>query len=90
MAERKEVVIEPQVGKYYYVTTWTEQEKINEYTTRYFTTKPIDYIGKYIGGRIEGWCKNLKEWAHFVDEKGEEFVVTYNSDMTTAFYETTF
>jgi hypothetical protein len=90
MAERKEVTVDPQVGKYYYVTTWTEQEKINEYCNRYFTTKPIHYIGKYIGGRMEGWGKNLKEWAHFVDEKGEEFVVTYNSEMTTAFYESTF
>lgn len=87
MTERKEVIVNPQMGKYYYVTTWTDKEMIDEYSNRYFSTKPMHYVGKYIGGRMEGWGKDLNEWAHFVDEKGEELVVTYNSAMTTAFYE---
>jgi hypothetical protein len=89
MTERKEVTVDPQMGKYYYVTTWTEKEVIDEYRNRYFSTKPIHYVGKYIGGRMEGWGKNQKEWAHFINADGEEFVVTYNSAMTTAFYEST-
>jgi hypothetical protein len=87
MAERKEVVVDPQMGRYYYVTTWTEQEKIDEYTTRYFSTNPLRYVGKYIGGRMEGWGTEQKEWAYFTDDKGEDVVVTYNKALTTAFYE---
>ena len=87
MAERKEVVVEPQMGRYYYVTTWTEQEKIDEYSNRYFSTNPLRYVGKYIGGRMEGWGTEQKEWAYFTDDKGEDVVVTYNKALTTAFYE---
>jgi CRISPR/Cas system CMR-associated protein Cmr5 small subunit len=87
MAERKEVVVDLQMGRYYYVTTWTEQEKIDEYTTRYFSTNPLRYVGKYIGGRMEGWGTEQKEWAYFTDDKGEDVVVTYNKALTTAFYE---
>lgn len=86
MTERKEVTIDPQMGKYYYVTTWTEKERINEYSNRYFSTNTLRYVGKYIGGRMEGWGKEQKEWAHFINADGEEVMIRYNSAMTTAFY----
>ena len=87
MEARKEVVVDPQEGRYYYATTWTESEVIDDYTHRYFSTNPLKYVGKYIGGRIQGWGTAQKEWAHFINEQGEKVIVAYNQELTTAFYE---
>jgi hypothetical protein len=94
MTERKEVVLEPREGRVYYATTWTEKVidpsincDYNIKNTRYFSTAPLEYAGKYIGGRIEGWGKDLKEWAHFLNKQGEEVIILYNKDSTTAFCE---
>jgi len=76
-----EVVCQPQEGRYYYVTTYTKQEQEQE---RYFTTNPLTYVGRYIGGRIEGWGKELQEWSHFVNEQGKEVIILHNP--RTAFY----
>ena len=82
MSHKVEVVCEPQEGRYYYTTTWTEKIDNGE---RYFSTNPLRYVGKYIGGRIEGWGEKMQEWQHFINDRGEEVVVTCND--TTAFYE---
>ena len=87
MENRKEVVIDIQEGHYYYATTWTEKEVIDYYSNRYFTINPLKYVGKYIGGRMEGWGTEKKEWAHFINEDGDKVIVTYNQELTTAFYE---
>ena len=88
MTERVEVTLVPQEGRYYYVTTWTEQIISNNYEhTVYYSTNPLHYMGKYIGGRIEGWGADMKEWAHFINEDGAEVTVMYNNVFTTAFYE---
>ena len=88
---RHKVILTPQEGRYYSVTTWTEQIISNDFeSTTYYSTKPLKYVGKYIGGRIEGWGKHMKEWGHFMNEQGAVVVVTYNEELTTAFYEHTF
>jgi hypothetical protein len=97
-----EVVCEPQEGRYYYVTTYTEETGTNEIGTseigtseigtneigtsekRYYTTKPLIYMGRYIGGRIEGWGNDMKEWSHFINDEGQEVIIRHSK--LTAFY----
>ena len=74
-----EVVRNPQEGRYYYATTFTKQDQEG-----YFTTNTLTYMGRYIGGRSEGWGKEMQEWSHFVNEKGEEVIITHKP--RTAFY----
>jgi hypothetical protein len=86
MEKRVEVILDPQEGRYYYTTRWTEKVFNSDGVEQYFSTNQLHYVGKYIGGRIEGWGPNLKEWIHFIDDKGEEVVVTSNN-INTCFYE---
>jgi hypothetical protein len=75
-----EVVRDPQEGRYYYATTFTIQD--NE---RYFTTNPLTYMGRYIGGQIiERRDEEPQEFSYFVNKKGEEVEVIHNP--RTAFY----
>lgn len=76
-----EVVCQPQEGRYYYATTFTKQDQEQE---RYFTTNPLTYMGRYIGGRVEGWGKDQQEWSHFVNKQGKEISLRHKP--RTAFY----
>jgi hypothetical protein len=81
-----EVVCEAQEGRYYYATTYTEETNASETGTnetgteekRYYTTKPLIYMGRYIGGRIEGWGNDMKEWSHFINDEGEEVIIKHS------------
>lgn len=78
-----EVICQPQEGRYYYATTFTEEiGKGNE--TRYYTTNLLTYMGRYTGGRIEGWGNDMKEWSHFINDEGEEVIIKHSK--LTAFY----
>ncbi len=78
--EPLKVVRDPQEGRYYYATTFTKQDQ-----ERYFTTNPLTYMGRYIGGKvIESRGKEPQEFSYFVNEKGEEVEVIHKP--RTAFY----
>ena len=74
-----EVILEPLEGRYYYVTEYNEQ--IGD---AYFTTHGLKYVGKYFGTRMEGWGKNMKEMSHFMNDEGQEIIITHTAK--TAFY----
>ena len=78
-----EVIRQPQEGRYYYATTFTEEiGKRNE--KRYYTTNMLTYMGCYTGGRSEGWGNDMQEWSHFINDKGEEVIIKHYK--LTAFY----
>jgi hypothetical protein len=74
-----EVILEPLEGRYYYVTEYNE--RIGDV---YFTTHGLKYVGKYFGTRMEGWGKNMKEMSHFMNDEGQEIIITHTEK--TAFY----
>ncbi len=69
-----EVVCEPQEGYYYYAITYTSETGTSETGTM----KSLIYMGRYIGGRIEGWGNNMKEWSHFINDDGEEVIIKHS------------
>lgn len=70
-----EVICEPQEGRSYYATSFTE--KIED---KYYTTNPLTYVGRYIGNSIQ----NREEFCHFINEAGEEVILIHKP--RTAFY----
>ena len=79
-----EVICQPQEGRYYYATTFTEEIVDEKNETRYYTTNLLTYMGLYTGGRIEGWGNDMKEWSHFINDEGEEVIIKHSK--LTAFY----
>jgi len=83
IATKLEVVCRPQEGRYYFLTTFTEETGQN-LTKKYFTTNPLTYLGRYTGGRSEGWGDDMKNWEHFINDDGKEVII--ECSRVTAFY----
>ena len=78
--------IVPKVGKFYYTAKYTHKTGVypNE---KYFTVKPLHFVGSYVKELRYGWGDGGLVKAVF-NNKGTEIVVDYDYDGTVCFIET--
>ena len=81
--------ISPEVGKYYETTTYTRKTGLwSMENEKYYTKKPLIYVGEFIKTLRSGYGDGSKVWSIF-NNYGEEIRVDYTYEGTTCFVETT-
>jgi hypothetical protein len=77
----------PQVGKVYETATFTRMsyDPVSK-KERYFTSRPMQYMGEFKRTERNGYCDGSKVWSIFVNQ-GVERMVEYTYEGTTCFIE---
>jgi hypothetical protein len=77
----------PTVGNFYYTTEYTR--KTGDFLSgneRYYTTKPLNYVGQFVKHCSHGFGDGATHWDIFMDN-GEEVKLYYTYEGTTSFLE---
>lgn len=78
--------ITPEVGKCYKSALATRKHYLEEGKRKYFTTNPLEYMGKFIKGVSDGWGDGAHYYEVY-DLKGTEKKLDYDYDGNTCLVE---
>lgn len=68
----------------YYKTTTCTRQSGRWPNVKYYSTNELQYVGKFIENRSEGYRDNATHWAVF-DNNGIEVIIYYTYEGTTCF-----